>query len=596
MSTYLSMRNLNWLLFEVFELEKTLQAPRFGDYDKQSLELLLASVKKFADSELFPVFREMDADPARMENGIVKVHPAVKTMMDKAGELGLIGSTMDYDAGGMQLPALVYHALSFIVDAANNHLTGYTGLTSGAAGVVISYGTQALKDTYVPKLMTGEWAGTMALTEPQAGSSLSDITCEAIPQADGSYKVRGQKIWISGGDHQYTNNVVHLTLVRIPGGGPGTKGISLMVIPKLRPTDDGGLEPNDVKCVGDFQKMGQKGYTTTHIVFGEDDDCRGWLVGTMHQGLDHMFMLMNGARIHVGRHGTAIATAAYYASLQFARERPQGRRLRNGGQKNLEEGQTLIINHPDVRRMLLTQKAIAEGALSLICQASVYYDREQTSEGAEKHRYHELLELLTPMVKTYPSEAGKRSVDAGLQVLGGAGYCDEYVLGQYYRDIRIMSIYEGTTGIQSLDLLGRKIFMSNGKALEHLHEEIQETMTASRQFPDLVPYAETLGEHLSLNRKVLAHLAPLAAKGQFEALLSDATVYMELLCNIVVAWQWLKMAQVATPRLGEEAFFEAKVHTMKFFFQYELSKNRSLADILMQPQRLTLAGETEIFD
>ena len=596
MSTYLSMRNLNWLLFDVFELEKTLQAPRFGDYDRQSLELLMASVKKFADSELFPVFREMDADPARMENGIVKVHPAVKTMMDKAGELGLIGSTMDYEAGGMQLPALVYHALSFIVDAANNHLTGYTGLTSGAAGVIISYGTQALNDTYVPKLMTGEWAGTMALTEPQAGSSLSDITCEAVPQPDGSYKVRGQKIWISGGDHQYTNNVVHLTLVRIPGGGPGTKGISLMVIPKLRPTDDGGLEPNDVKCVGDFQKMGQKGYTTTHIVFGEDDDCRGWLVGTMHQGLDHMFMLMNGARIHVGRHGTAIATAAYYASLQFARERPQGRRLRNGGQKNLEEGQTLIINHPDVRRMLLTQKAIAEGALSLICQASVYYDREQTSEGAEKHRYHELLELLTPMVKTYPSEAGKRSVDAGLQVLGGAGYCDEYVLGQYYRDIRIMSIYEGTTGIQSLDLLGRKIFMSNGKALEHLHEEIQETLTVSRQFPDLVPYAETLGEHLSLNRQVLAHLGPLAAQGQFEALLSDATVYMELLCNIVVAWQWLKMALVAAPRREEEPFFEAKVHTMKFFFQYELSKNRSLADILMQPQRLTLAGETEIFD
>jgi butyryl-CoA dehydrogenase len=537
----------------------------------------------------------MDADPARMENGQVRVHPAVGTMMRRAGDLGLIGSTFNYEHGGMQLPATVYQALSFVVDAANNHMTGYTGLTSGAAGLIIEFGNEHLQQTYLAKMMTGQWAGTMCLTEPQAGSSLSDIVTEAHPREDGSYSVRGQKIWISGGDHQYCENFVHLVLARIPGGGPGTKGISLLVVPKLRPTEE-GLVGNDVTTVGDFQKMGQRGYTTTHLVFGENDDCQGWLVGKPHRGLESMFLLMNGARIHVGRHGAAIATAAYYASLQFARERPQGRRLQAGGAKNITQDQTLIINHPDVRRMLFTQKAIAEGSLSLILQASYYYDKEHTLEGDESKRYHELLELLTPMVKTYPSEAGKRSVDTGLQVLGGAGFCDEYVLQQYYRDIRIMSIYEGTTGIQSLDLLGRKIFMADGKALTHLCQEIEVTLSACRSVEELAAYADQLQQQLILNQQILQHLAPLAAAGDFEGLLSDATLYMEFLSNVVVAWQWLKMAHAAYPHKEHSPFHAAKVHTMKFFFQYELARNPSVAQILMQSQRLTVLTAVEILE
>ena len=595
MAQYLSMETLNWLLFEVFELEELLQAPRFQDHDIQSLRQILDSVKKFADSELFPVFREMDANPARMENGQVLVHPAVATMMSRAGDLGLIGSTFDYDDGGMQLPATVYQALSFVVDAANNNMTGYTGLTSGAAGLIIEFGSDELKETYATKMMTGQWGGTMCLTEPQAGSSLSDIVTEAHPRDDGSYSIEGQKIWISGGDHQYGENFVHLVLARIPGGGPGTKGISLMVVPKLRPSPT-GLEPNDVVTAGDFQKMGQRGYTTTHLIFGENKDCRGWLVGKAHRGLEQMFLLMNGARIHVGRHGAAIATAAYYASLQFANERPQGRRLQAGGAKNISQEQTLIVNHPDVRRMLLTQKSIAEGSLALILQASYYYDREKTAEGDEAQRYHDLLELLTPMVKTYPSEAGKRSVDNGLQVLGGAGFCDEYVLQQYYRDIRIMSIYEGTTGIQSLDLLGRKIFMADGKALTHLCQEITATLGLCQSIPELAPYAQQLQAQLELNQQLLQHLAPLAAQGDFEALLSDASLYMEFLSNVVVAWQWLKMALAAHPRQQQSPFYAAKVHTMKFFFQYELARNPSLAQIIMKPDRLTVLKSVEVLD
>ncbi|CAM9930617.1 unnamed protein product [Phaeothamnion confervicola] len=446
-------------------------------------------------------------------------------------------------------------------------------------------------------MLTGECSGTMCLTEPQAGSSLSDVTCEAIPQEDGSCLVSGQKIWISGGEHEHGENIIHLVLARVPGGGPGTKGISLLIVPKLRPTADGGLEPNDAVCVGDFQKMGQRGYTTTHIVFGEKGDCRGWVIGKLHRGLEHMFQLMNGARIHVGRHGAAIATAAYYASLQFANERPQGRRLQSGGTKNVSEGQTLIINHPDVRRMLLTQKCIAEGALALVLQATFYYDCEQTADTPEEAaKYHNLLELLTPMVKTYPAEAGRRSVDNGLQVLGGAGFCDEYVLQQYYRDIRIMSIYEGTTGIQSLDLLGRKVLMGNGAALKFLHQEIEATIAQARAIETLQPQAQALADQLALNMKVLGHLTPFAAQGEFEKLLSDATIYMEFLCNIVVAWQWLKMGVVATPNVSKGAFYQGKIRAMKFFYQYELSKNRSLVDIMLTPERLTLVEEVEILD
>ena len=322
MSQYLSMETLSWMLFDVFKVGELLSAPRFQDHDVASFRILLDSVKKFADAELYPVFRAMDADPARMIDGRVVVHPAVATMLAKATELGLVGSTLDYDDGGMQLPATLYQSLNFIVDAANNHLTGYTGLTSGALGLLCTFGSEELKATYRDKMMSNEWGGTMALTEPQAGSSLSDVATEAIPRDDGSYSISGQKIWISGGDHQFAENFVHFTLVRVPGGGPGTKGISLMLIPKFRP-ENGQLVSNDVATVGDFQKMGQRGYTTTHLVFGENGDCRGWLLGTLHKGLDHMFQMMNGARIHVGRGGAAIATAAYYASRQFALERAQ---------------------------------------------------------------------------------------------------------------------------------------------------------------------------------------------------------------------------------------------------------------------------------
>ena len=600
---YVDISTLKYLLYDVHQLDEVLQQDRFADHDRESLNLFLDSVKEFSDRELFPYFKEMDEHPAHYKDGGVQVHKQVDVMMKQGGEMGLISSVFDYEEGGLQLPMMMYTASAFIQDAANNHLPGYVGLTMGAAELIIHFASQELKDTFVPKMLSGDWGGTMCLTEPQAGSSLSDVSTKAIPQEDGSYKMLGQKIFISGGDHQYAENFVHLVLARIEGAPAGTKGISLFIVPKNRPAADGSLVSNDVTTVADFQKMGQRGYCTTHLGFGDKGDCRGYLVGEAHQGLKYMFLMMNGARIAVGRGAAAIATAAYHASLEYAKERPQGRKLASTGKKNPEQGQTLIINHPDVRRMLLLQKVIAEGSLSLVLLASRYYDLKETlTDKGEKEKYSLLLELIIPMVKTYPSDMGAHAVSNGLQVLGGYGFCTDFILQQYHRDIRIFPIYEGTTGIQSQDLLGRKLLLEDGKALQLLTEQMTQTIQSALQYDELKKYAAALGEKLQEAAKVIQHLVGFAKKGDYERFLSDATPFMEYLSTITLAWIWLDMATNAKQALvtGKknytEDFYESKIHAMKFFFKYELPKTLGLAEVLQDDEVLTIAGEKEVFN
>jgi len=347
-SKYVDIDTLKFLLNGVHNIQEVLDKKHFSDHDKESVDMFLNSVKDFSDKELFPYFQEMDEQFAHYKDGKIITHPQVGVMMKKGGEMGLISGIFNYEDGGMQLPMMVHTAATFIQDAANNHLPGYTGLTLGAAELILAFGNETLKKTYTPKMLAGEWGGTMCLTEPQAGSSLSDITTSASPQEDGSYKIKGQKIFISGGDHEHADNFVHLVLARIDGAPSGTKGISLFVVPKNRPAEN-GFSNNDVITAGDFQKMGQKGYCTTHLIFGEKEDCQGWLVGQPNNGLRYMFMMMNGARIGVGRGAAAVATAAYHASLEYAQERPQGRALTSTGKKDVKQEQTLIINHPDVR-------------------------------------------------------------------------------------------------------------------------------------------------------------------------------------------------------------------------------------------------------
>ena len=598
---YVDIDTLKYLLYDVHELEELLKRERFVDHDKESLDMFLDSSKDFADRELFPYFKEMDENPAFHKDGQVYVHKQVETMMKKGGELGFISSSFDYEVGGLQIPLMASTASSYILDAANNHLPGYAGLTQGAAELIIHFAKKDLLDKYVPEMLAGNWGGTMCLTEPQAGSSLSDIVTKATPHENGYYNISGQKIFISAGDNQYLDNIVHLVLARVEGAPKGTKGISLFIVPKNRKLDDGSLEPNDVTSVADFQKMGQKGYCTTHLGFGDKEDCRGWLVGEENNGLSCMFVMMNAARIGVGRAASAIASAAYYASLQYANERPQGRKLSSDGKKNVEESQSLIIEHPDVRRMLLLQKAVVEGSMSLVLLAAKYYDLESTAQSKEeKIKYNTLLEMIIPVVKTYPSDAGAYSVNNGLQVLGGYGFCSDFILQQYYRDIRISAIYEGTTGIQSQDLLGRKITMNNGDGLKLLLAEIIETITKASNYPELKEYCDSLSEKIKLSEKILQSLMPYALKGDFEKYLADASIFMEFFSLVIVGWNWLEIAANSQQALKNndrkysEIFYKSKIETMKYFFEYELPKTISHSEIIMNPSSVTIKKEGEI--
>ena len=595
---YIDFDTLKFMLYEVHGLEKMLDKKRFEDYDKEAIDLFIESIKEFSDRELYPVFKEMDENPAYYEDGKIYVHEKVKTLMYKGGEMGIISASFDYKDGGMQMPLLAHTAAMFILEAANNHLPGYAGLTQGAAELIIHFADEDLNKKYVPNMLSGKWGGTMCLTEPQAGSSLSDITTKATRTENGYFNISGQKIFISAGDNHFTENIVHLLLARIEGAPAGTKGISLFIVPKNRLNKSGSLDYNDVNTIGDFQKMGQKGYCTSHLSFGDNNDCRAWLVGEENKGLYYMFLMMNAARIAVGRGASAIATAAYHASLNYAKERPQGRKLSSDGKKNPDEKPSLIIEHPDVRRMLLLQKSMSEGSMSLVFLAAKYYDLENTAESdEERYKYKTLLDMIIPVAKTYPSEAGNISVSNGIQVLGGYGFCSDFILQQYYRDIRISSIYEGTTGIQSQDLLGRKITMDNGKGLELLSTEILKTISQANKQDELKIYAKKLNEKIDLTQKVLNKLMPLALKGDYERFLADASIFMEFFSLIIVSWSWLDIGITAKNQLEknhyDSALLKGKLEAMKYFFSYELPKTTGLAEVLMNLSEITIKKEED---
>ena len=597
MADYMSIDHLRFLLYQVHDIESILSLEYFADYDRSSIDILIDSVKDYSDKELFPYFKEMDDKGAYFEDGKVHVHPQIGKIMKDSGANGWLGTTFDYEGGGMQMPHTVANSLFHIMESANNHVPGYLGLTSGSANLIRTFGTKELYNTYGPKMLAGEWGGTMCLTEPQAGSSLSDINTLATANEDGSYNIKGHKIFISGGDHEYCENFIHLTIARIDGAPAGTKGISLFVVPKKRIKEDGSLENNDVETAGDFQKLGQKGYCTTHLVFGENDDSKGWLVGEANKGLKYMFMMMNGARIDVGLTAASTATAAYYASLQYAKERPQGRLVSDTGKKDATAEQTLIINHPDVRRMLLLQKAITEGSISLLLECSKYADIAHAAKEEEKNNALLLLELLVPIAKTYPSEKGQESISNGLQVLGGYGYTSEFILQQYYRDIRIMSLYEGTTGIQSIDLLGRKIPMANGKALQLLLAKATSVIKEASAHSELKSEANQLADALGEMGKVLQHLSPIADQGKINTYLSDATIFMKMMGNVVIAYQWLKMGVAAAKALKADTrdyndkFYQGKIITMKFYYKYELPLIAGDVKTLMDDQRITMQDD-----
>jgi alkylation response protein AidB-like acyl-CoA dehydrogenase len=430
---YISTRNLRFVLDEVLDLSRIRSFEEHEAFDEEATEMTLDAAKQFSDQYLFPYYREMDKNKAYYKDGEVHVLPEVGESMRAMGAGGWLNAAWPYEDNGQQMPSVILNAAGMIFQAANGNMAAYSFLTTGAANLILAFGSDELKATYLDKMAAGEWQGTMALTEPQAGSSLSDITTTYELLEDGSYSIRGQKIYISGGDHNATENVVHLLLARQKGGPKGMKGVSLFVVPKHLPTD-GGLTDNHVTTAGIYGKMGQKGYVAAHLMYGEQGVTQGYLVGEEFRGLNNMFMMMNEARIGTGIMAAASASAAYYASLQYAKERPQGR---HPGNKDKNSPQVIIAEHADVRRMLLFQKGVVEGSIDLLLQCSLYEDISKVSKDeAERERAHLLTELLTPIAKSFPSEYGNESVSTGMQVLGGAGYTDDFPLEQIFRDIR----------------------------------------------------------------------------------------------------------------------------------------------------------------
>lgn len=592
---YMSMRNLRFLLHEVLNVEQLTQHPRYAEHTKDGFDMMLDSAKQIADNLLFPIYTDMDVNKPKMGDGVVHVHPDMKKIMKEVGESGWIVAQEDFEHGGQQMPAVVYNAANFIFHSANTSAASYFGLTMGSAELISTFGSKELQETYMTKMFAGQWQGTMALTEPHAGSSLGDIYTTAKDAGDGSYKIKGQKIFISAGDHDGVENVVHLMLAKIEGAPAGSKGISLFVVPKHRP-ENGNLVYNDVFTAGFEEKMGMKGCPVMHLVMGDNDDCRGWLVGEPNKGLRYMFQMMNGARISVGMMSSALSSAAYYASLEYANERPQGRTLSN---QDVTTPMENIINYADVKRMLLFQKSTMEGSLALVCQCAMYADLARTSEGEEAEKYKMLLDLLTPMAKSYPAEISVQSTSQGMQVLGGAGYCSDFPLQQYYRDTRINPIYEGTTGIQAMDLLGRKVTMKMGAAVMAFGKELQETVMSAMQVEELKPYATKLGASAQKFQEVTMKLMGLAQNEKPEVFLADATLYLENAGILAVAWQWLKQAQVVEAKLTENPtgdelnFYKGKQAAYAYYFEYELPKSIGLTKRLLSDNRLTLELNTE---
>ncbi len=568
-----SDRNVEFLLYEVFRAEELCALPYFSGHSRETFDLLLRSSRQLAREQLFPAFKPMDESPPQLVRGEVHVHPLMRELWPRMFDLGLATATRPAEVGGQQLPATVAVLAAHYGMAANAAAAGYLGLTQGAAHLIEAFGDDFLRREFMPRMYSGEWAGTMALTEPHAGSSLADVRTRARPEG-AAWKIDGSKVFTSGGDQDITPNIVHLTLARIEGAPAGTRGVSLFAIPKKRL--DGS--DNDCVCAGVFHKMGWRGLPSIALNFGERGDCRGWLVGAPNRGLPQMFQMMNEARLMVGLNAASTASAAYFEALEYAKTRPQGRAL----DAKSDGPQIPIIEHADVRRMLLKQKAIVEGALSLLVSSARYADLARHAESeAQRHLAQLLLDLLVPIAKSFPAERGFEANALAVQVHGGYGYTSEYLPEAWLRDQKLNTIHEGTTGIQSLDLLGRKAVAEGGNALLALHEEIEAAAQRARKAGVDAAWIEAVRTAAAAVGEVTAQLAQLGLAGDREGMLLHSADYLDLVSTVAIAWQWLLQAAAAHEglRKRDEPFYRGKLAAAQHWIRAELPRTAHLAEL-----------------
>ncbi|HTZ43440.1 MAG TPA: acyl-CoA dehydrogenase [Jatrophihabitans sp.] len=584
-SLILSRRDLDFLLFEWLDVTALTGRPRYAEHSAETFRAVLDLAEQLATQDFAPHNRLADEHEPRLVDGTVRLIPETGRALAKFAESGLLAATFDAELGGLQLPTTVARAAMAWLQAANVGTAAYPFLTMANANLLVAHGSPEQVDTWVRPMLDGRYFGTMCLSEPQAGSSLADLTTRAEPRPDGSYRLFGNKMWISAGDHELTENIVHLVLAKLPGGPPGVKGISLFVVPKVLASG----ERNDVVVAGLNHKMGYRGTVNTLLNFGEgahlpggEAGAVGYLVGEPHTGLAAMFHMMNEARIGVGMGATALGYTGYLHALDYARTRLQGR---PAGEKDPASPPAPIVRHPDVRRMLLAQKSYVEGGLALGLYCSRLVDEQQSAaEEDDRQRAGLLLDVLTPIAKSWPSQWCLAANDLAIQVHGGYGYARDYPVEQFYRDNRLNPIHEGTHGVQALDLLGRKVTMAGGAGLRLLTETIEATLTrAEATGGEAGGYAG--GLRAALTRLLEVTLA-LHGSGDPELALANATVYLEATGHLVVAWLWLEQLLVASDR--PEPFYAGKRRAAAYFLGWELPRTGPMFDLLARLDRTVL--------
>ena len=585
MSEYIApLKDISFVLKHVVGLGEIAKLPGCEEVSDDLADAILEEAGKFSGSVLSPINRSGDLEGAKWHDGVVTTPKGFKDAYRRYIEGGwsLIAGPTEY--GGQGLPHAMSTPVSEMLGSANMSFKLCPLLTGGAVEALVSHGSKALKDMCLPKMVAGEWTGTMNLTEPQAGSDLAQVRSKAIPQADGTYKISGQKIFITYGEHDFTENIVHLVLARIEGAPEGVKGISLFVVPKFMVNADGSLGArNDVKCVSIEHKLGIHGSPTCVMSYGEDGGAIGYVVGEPNRGLEYMFVMMNAARLGVGLEGVSIAERAYQHATAWARERVQGRPVAPmpGNPKSVA-----IIHHPDVKRMLLTMRAYTEAARALIYWTASCLDiAERSADENEKRVHQSLVELMIPIVKGWSTEAGIDVASLGIQVHGGMGYVEETGAAQYYRDSRISTIYEGTTGIQANDLVGRKVGRESGQTMLALIIEMQKVLPQLDASNDvnLKAYRKALSAGIDELKRATEWIVTMWGANQ-AAVFAGAVPYLKLAGTVCGGWMMARAALVASKQLaaggGDSGFLKAKILTTRFYGDHIVTLSVGFADAI----------------
>ncbi len=573
MAQYISdRRDVDFVLHEQMKVGDLSHHERFAEFNKKTVDLIVSEARNLAIKEILPTQKLGDLEGCVFKDGNVSVPESFHRVYEIFKEGEWVALTEDLEWGGQGMPTTVALAVSDYFVGANYAFMMYPGLTQGAGRLVEAFGTDKQKQLFLKKMYTGEWTGTMLLTEPEAGSDVGALTTSAVQNDDGTYSITGNKIFISSGEHDLSENIIHPVLARIEGAPPGTKGISLFLVPKLWVNDDGSLgEFNDVVCTGIEEKMGIHGNSTCSITLGGKGKCRGTLLGEENKGMRAMFLMMNEARLLVGLQGFGCASSAYMYAVNYARERVQGKNLLQMMDKSAPS--VPIIQHPDIRRLLITMKVFVEGMRSLIYYVGMCEDRVKISEDSEeKSKFQGIIDVLMPIAKGYVTDRAFEVCSHGIQVYGGYGYIKEYPMEQLLRDCRITMLYEGTNGIQAMDLLGRKLGLNQGKPFMDLLTQMQKTIMVAKDESGLENLIVKFEEVVNKLGEVALHMGTTAFSEKILYAFAFAYPFMDVTGDVVMSWMLLWRATIAAQQLQKGAkkkdavFYEGQLKSAEFFY------------------------------